>query len=81
VLITASAQRLQERLAGRGRETVAQAAARLDRADAYAIDDPRLVTIVNDGALDEAAQRFVDLLAALMPPARPACSNGVHRPT
>ncbi len=81
VLITASAQRLQERLAGRGRETVAQAVARLDRASAYAIDDPRLVTIVNDGALDEAARRFVDLLAVLMPPARPACSGGVHLPT
>lgn len=80
VLITASPQRLQERLAGRGRETAAEAAARLDRADAYAIDDPRLITIVNDGALDEAAQRLVDLLAALMPPARPACSGGARRP-
>lgn len=80
VLITASPQRLQERLAGRGRETAAQAAARLDRAEAYAIDDPRLITIMNDGALDEAAQRFVDLLAMLTPPARLACSGGARPP-
>lgn len=80
VLITASTQRLQARLAGRGRENEAQAAARLDRAEAYAIDDPRLVTIVNDGVLDEAAQRFADLLAALMPPARPVCSTDGRPP-
>lgn len=65
VLITASPQRLEQRLASRGRETAHQAAARLDRADAYTIDDPRLVTIVNDGALDDAAASLVTLLATL----------------
>jgi len=65
VLITASQERLEQRLAVRGRETATQATARLDRADAYRIDDPRLTTIVNDGPLDEAATRFVTLLATL----------------
>ncbi|MCA0248654.1 MAG: hypothetical protein LCH93_18725, partial [Proteobacteria bacterium] len=65
VLITASQERLEQRLAVRGRETATEAATRLDRADAYRIDDPRLTTIVNDGPLDEAATRFVTLLATL----------------
>ena len=65
VLITASPERLQQRLASRGRESALEAAERLDRADAYAIDDPRLVTIVNDGALDDAARAFVTLLSRL----------------
>ncbi|MDB5489979.1 MAG: phosphonate metabolism protein/1,5-bisphosphokinase (PRPP-forming) PhnN, partial [Reyranella sp.] len=38
---------------------------RLQRAEAYEIDDPRLVTIVNDGALDDAAAAFVRLLSRL----------------
>lgn len=65
VLITASPERLQQRLASRGRESALETAERLDRADAYAIDDPQLVTIVNDGALDDAAQAFVTLLSRL----------------
>ena len=65
VLITASPERLQQRLASRGRESALEAAERLDRADAYAIDDPRLVTIVNDGTLDDAACAFVTLLSRL----------------
>ncbi len=65
VLITASPERLAERLAGRGREDSASAARRLDRSDAYDIVDPRLTTIVNDGALEQAARTFVNLLATL----------------
>lgn len=66
VLITAPAERLKQRLAGRGRETALQAAERLDRAGAYDdLADPRLVTIVNDGALDDAARAFVTLLSRL----------------
>ena len=42
VLITAPAERLRQRLAGRGRESAIEAAERLERADAYEIDDPRL---------------------------------------
>lgn len=63
VLINAPAERLRERLAGRGRESAIEATERLDRADAYEIGDPRLVTILNDGALDEAAASFVRLLS------------------
>ncbi len=65
VLITAPAERLRQRLAGRGRESALEAAERLERADAYDIDDPRLVTIVNDTTIDEAASAFVRLLSRL----------------
>jgi ribose 1,5-bisphosphokinase len=65
VLITAPADHLKQRLAGRGRETSNEVAKRLQRAEAYEIDDPRLVTIVNDGALDDAAAAFVRLLSRL----------------
>ena len=63
VLITAPAERLKQRLAGRGRESALEAAERLERAEAYDIDDPRLVTIVNDATIDEAASSFVRLLS------------------
>jgi ribose 1,5-bisphosphokinase len=73
VLITASLDKLRVRLSARGRETAAAAARRLARSDAYAVSDARLVTIVNDGALDAAAEAFVRLLATLR------CSPGVRR--
>ena len=66
VLITAPAERLAERLVARGREDSSAAAKRLGRGEAYAITDSRLVTIVNDGVLDAAAQAFVSLLARLL---------------
>jgi ribose 1,5-bisphosphokinase len=65
VLITASAQHLAERLSARGREGNGAAAERLGRGEAYTVDDPRLVTIVNDGALEAAAEAFVSLIARL----------------
>jgi ribose 1,5-bisphosphokinase len=37
----------------------------LARSDAYNVNDTRLVTIVNDGPLDAAAEAFVRLLATL----------------
>lgn len=70
VLITAPAERLQARLAQRGREDSAAVTERLRRGLAYDLDVPGLVTIVNDGALDDAAQAFVRLLATLRQPAR-----------
>jgi len=73
VLITASAGRLAERLASRSREDPRAVHARLSRGEAYAVSDPALVTIVNDGALDVAANAFVNLLATLR------CSPGVRR--
>jgi ribose 1,5-bisphosphokinase len=65
VLITAPADKLKARLASRGRENAVAMASRLARSDAYAVNDARLVTIVNDGALDAAAEVFVRLLATL----------------
>ena len=65
VLITAPAGRLAERLTSRAREDAGAAAERLQRSEAYDVTDRRLVTIVNDGALDHAATRFVSLLATL----------------
>jgi ribose 1,5-bisphosphokinase len=65
VLITAPAETLAERLAGRGREDQAAAQARLGRGEAYEVNDPRLVTIVNDVTIDQAAGAFVSLLATL----------------
>lgn len=65
VLITAPPDRLRARLASRGRETAQQAVERLGRADAYEVADARLVTILNDGALDDAAGAFVRLVATL----------------
>ncbi len=63
VLITASAERLRERLAARGREDEAAAARRLERGDAFDVHDPRLITITNDGPLDAAARMLVRTLA------------------
>jgi ribose 1,5-bisphosphokinase len=65
VLITAPAERLAERLATRGREDSGAAAKRLGRGAAYTVDDARLVTIMNDGALETAAEAFVSLIARL----------------
>jgi ribose 1,5-bisphosphokinase len=68
VLITAPVERLQARLAQRGREGSAAVADRLRRGLAYDLDVPGLVTIVNDGTVDDAAQAFVRLLATLRQP-------------
>ena len=67
VLITAPAECLAERLAARGREDSAAAAVRLQRSEAYIVNDSRLVTIANSGALDTAAREFISLLATLAP--------------
>jgi ribose 1,5-bisphosphokinase len=69
VLITAPAERLATRLAARGRESASAAMARLDRSEAYEMTNPRLVTILNDGALETAAHAFVSLIARLRPSA------------
>lgn len=63
VLITAPAELLRERLSARGREDEAAATRRLERSDAYDVHDPRLITITNDGPLDEAAMALVRALA------------------
>lgn len=65
VMITAPAERLQERLLKRGREDAAAASERLRRGLTHDVAGSNLVTIVNDGLLDDAAQAFVRLLATL----------------
>lgn len=60
VEITADAQTLARRLAGRGRETAQDIAHRLARAAAMPTDADE--TIVNDGDLAEAAQVFAAIL-------------------
>ena len=72
VLITASPERLAERLAARGREDATAAAERISRAECYDVADHRLVTIANDGALESAAQAFLSLIATLQ------CSPGAR---
>ena len=63
VLITAPVELLRDRLAVRGREDEAAAARRLERSDAYDVHDPRLITITNDGPIDDAARTLVTALA------------------
>ncbi len=63
VLITAPVELLRDRLAARGREDEAATARRLERSDAYDVHDPRLITITNDGAVDDAARTLVTALA------------------
>ena len=65
VLITAPAERLKERLLKRGREDASATAERLQRGLTRDLDVAGVVTITNDGALDDAAEAFVRLLATL----------------
>ncbi len=65
--VTAPRATLAERLALRAREDAGEIAARLERADAPAPADARVV--VNDAAPEDGVRRF---LAALSPPARSA---------
>jgi len=62
--VTARPETLARRLAGRGRETVRQIAARLDRAGYALPPGLRVTEIANDGPLEDAV---CALLAALQP--------------
>jgi ribose 1,5-bisphosphokinase len=65
VLITAAPDTLKSRLTARGRESTESVANRLERSAAFSVNDPRLLTIVNDGTLDAAAEAFVKSIARL----------------
>jgi ribose 1,5-bisphosphokinase len=65
VLVTTAHDALRRRLVARGRESGAVIAARLARADAYAVDDPHLVTIDNSGPLEEGGAKLLALLRNL----------------
>ena len=65
VLVTAAHDALRRRLVARGRESNDAIASRLARADAYAVDDPHLVTIDNSGPLEEGGAKLLGLLRDL----------------
>ena len=60
--ITASPATLARRLAGRGRETEAEIAARLAQADKCLPSGLNVVTIANDGALEDTIAQALDAL-------------------
>jgi ribose 1,5-bisphosphokinase len=60
--ITASPDTLARRLQGRGRETQAEIAARLARAEKPLPEGMRVVTISNDGALSDSVAQAIDAL-------------------
>jgi phosphonate metabolism protein PhnN/1,5-bisphosphokinase (PRPP-forming) len=62
ILVTASPDVLAARLADRGRETAREIAARLARAPPHMPDGPDVVTVVNDGALEDGARAFLDAI-------------------
>jgi len=64
LLVTASADALADRLAARGRESAEEIAGRLARAEAGNPAGPDVLTVRNDGALEDAVEAF---LAALEP--------------
>jgi ribose 1,5-bisphosphokinase len=64
VLVTARPDVLAARLGARGREDRAAIDARLARASAVAVDDPRLVAIDNSGPLAAAGERLVAAIAS-----------------
>lgn len=64
--VTASRDALARRLASRGRETVSETQGRLARATAVPVEGDDVTEIVNDGALDEAVERFVGLLQGVL---------------
>ncbi len=68
VVITAPMDMLAARIADRGREDRAAMAERLERGTAFAVDHASLVTIVNDGPLDNAARAFARLIVDLVKP-------------
>ncbi|MGF1659044.1 MAG: phosphonate metabolism protein/1,5-bisphosphokinase (PRPP-forming) PhnN [Rubrimonas sp.] len=75
LLVAAPPEALARRIAARGRETEAEARARLDRAPPPPTG-PDVRTIDNGGALDDAAAAF---LAALAPPVDPEPEAGQSR--
>jgi ribose 1,5-bisphosphokinase len=64
VIVEASEAVVRRRLALRGRESAAGIDARFSRARLAVPDEPRVVRIRNDGALEDAGERLVALLQA-----------------
>lgn len=70
VLVAVSPETLAMRLRARGRETEEQISGRLARAQQFVHPRGIVETIMNDGELSEAGERFVQLLAPEHSPAR-----------
>lgn len=71
VLLTVRPDILAHRLAARGRESAVEIEARLRRAKDHAIDDADCIAIANDGAVEEAGGRLVELIRRLSAAAPP----------
>ncbi|MEQ8398517.1 phosphonate metabolism protein/1,5-bisphosphokinase (PRPP-forming) PhnN [Thalassobaculum sp.] len=63
---------LRQRLSARGREDPEEIERRVGRAGAFIVEGPDVVTVVNDGAIDDAALRFVEAVRA---PAHPQAES------
>lgn len=61
VLITVPREVLQRRLHARRRESAKEIEERLEKSEAYRVEHPRLVTLSNDGPLEQAGGRFLEL--------------------
>jgi len=72
VQVTASPEHLAARLRQRGRETAEDVAGRLGRAETLAASGPDVVTLVNDGALEDAISAFVAILRRTVDQVPPA---------
>jgi len=64
IVVTAPPEVLAQRIAARGRESVAEVEARLQRAKIAVPQGPNVTVIANDGELEDAARMFVSALAA-----------------
>ena len=62
VLISVAHDVLRERLMARGRESESEIEKRIQRNQEFSLVFPNVVTIRNDGPLDEAGEMFLDLL-------------------
>lgn len=61
-LVTARPETLRQRLVARGRETADEIVERLERAAAFSVAGPNVITISNDGALGEAAAALLAVI-------------------
>ena len=65
ILVTASVATLRQRLASRGREPLAELETRLARAGAFTVAGPDVVSVPNDGTLEEGVALFGRAVARL----------------
>lgn len=63
VNITVPREVLESRLRGRGRETEADIQRRLERAEAFTLEGPDVITFINDRPLEESISAFTALFA------------------